>query len=87
MSRTASPPAARRVAIVTPKNDVFVVLLAIAAGALLIGCVLLGLEMYRYHGKVTPDTKAAQANPLPAVSLAAAAHFAGHERSDSIAAL
>lgn len=55
MSRIASQPGTRRVAIAKPKNDIYVALLAIALGALLLAILLLALEMNRYSWSVQAD--------------------------------
>src|SRR5207244_4941029 len=65
LSRAGSPPAAnRRVAIARPKNDIYVALLALAFGAIVLGCILLAIELGRYNWKVKPE--AAQTRPSSA---------------------
>ena len=55
MSRLGSPQVgSRRVAIAKPKNDIFVVLMAIAVAAVIVACVLLAVEMNNYEWSVTP---------------------------------
>jgi hypothetical protein len=55
LSRLASQQVgSRRVAIARPKNDVFVVLLAISVAAGIIACVLLAMEMSAYEWSTTP---------------------------------
>jgi hypothetical protein len=50
----SSQAGSRRVAIAKPKNDIFVVLLSIAVGAVVIACILLALEMNNYQWSVNP---------------------------------
>ena len=66
MSRLGSPQAgSRRVAIAKPKNDIYVVLLAISAGALAIGTLLLILEWNSYRTDQNPKSAAVQpASPV-----------------------
>ncbi len=49
----AAAPRGRGVYVQAPKSDIFVVLLSIALGAILIGCVLLLLVWGRYDYKTT----------------------------------
>lgn len=41
-------PAARGVYVQSPKSDIFVVLLGLSLGAMIIGCVLMGIVLNRY---------------------------------------
>ncbi len=49
-----TPAGARGVYVQAPKSDIYVILLAISLGAILIGCLLLGLVMNRYDFKTKP---------------------------------
>ncbi len=51
----SSQAASRRVAIVKPKNDIYVSLLAIALVAVLIGLVLMLMEFNEYGRTITPN--------------------------------
>lgn len=55
MSRLASQPAGRRVAIAKPKSDIYVVLLAVSLAAIMGACVLLLLEFSSYDWNVKPS--------------------------------
>ena len=55
MSPRASSRASRRVAVPKAKNDIYTALLAIALGAIITACILLGIEMNRYGWKVKPS--------------------------------
>ena len=49
-----SVPGARGVYVQQAKSDIFVVLLAVSLGAILMGCLFLGLVMNRYNFKTKP---------------------------------
>lgn len=51
-----TPAGARGVYVQAPKSDIYVILLAISLGAILIGCLLLGLVMNRYDFKTKPTS-------------------------------
>ena len=53
--RAAAPAGQRGVFVQTPKSDIYVVMLGVALGAIVLGCILLLLHLNRYEFK----TKAA----------------------------
>ena len=53
-SARSAPAGGRGVYVQAPKSDIFVVLLAISLGAILLGCLLLGLVWNRYDFKTKP---------------------------------
>lgn len=69
MSRLTSP-AARRVAVAQPKNDMYVTLLAIALGALVIACGLLAHEMHRYNWSVRAQDDRRVSRPVAPATFA-----------------
>ncbi len=94
MSRTRSAPAASRPAaarparsapaggrgvyVQAPKSDIYVVLLGISLGAILVGCLLLGLLMNGYGFQRKPTVMNAphdQAAPLLATSFVDSRNF------------
>jgi len=54
-----------------PQSDIFVVMLGISLGAILLGCLLLGLVMNRYDFKVKPTASLMPASASAPVALAA----------------
>jgi hypothetical protein len=50
----SAPAGARGVYVQAPKSDIYVILLGISLGAILLGCLLLGLVMNRYDFKTKP---------------------------------
>ncbi len=59
----AGRPAARGVYVQQPKSDIFVVMLSIALGSIVLGCLLLFLVWSRYEFKTKPT---ASLTPAPA---------------------
>ncbi len=57
----SAPAGARGVYVQAPKSDVYVVLLGISLGAILLGCLFLGLVMNRYDFKTKPTAALAPA--------------------------
>lgn len=53
----SAPAGARGVYVQAPKSDIYVVMLAISLGAILLGCLLLGLVMNRYDFKIKPTAR------------------------------
>lgn len=52
--RAAAPGGARGVFVQAPKSDIYVVMLGISLGAILLGCLFLGLVMNAYDFTVKP---------------------------------
>jgi hypothetical protein len=69
----ARPAAQRGVYVQSPQSDIYVVLLGVALGAMILGCLLLVLVLNRYEFK----TKVAALSPAPptAAALVASADF------------
>ena len=68
----SAPAAGRGVYVQAPKSDIYVVLLGIALGAILIGCLLLGLLMNSYGFQRKPTvmkTLQGQTTPLLAAGI------------------
>jgi hypothetical protein len=65
LSRLGSPQVgSRRVAIAKAKNDIFVVLLSIAVGAMVVACILLALEMNSYEWSVKAKVRLDSPQPV-----------------------
>lgn len=80
-ARTAPAGGARGVYVQAPKSDIFVVLLGISLGAILLGCLLLGLVMNRYNFKTKPTASLAPPASASAPLLALAGEMADLEKS------
>jgi len=80
-ARTAPAGGARGVYVQAPKSDIFVVLLGISLGAILLGCLLLGLVMNRYNFKTKPTAALTPAASASTPLLALAGNFADLEKS------
>ena len=60
----SAPAGGRGVYVQQAKSDIFVVLLAVSLGAILLGCLFLGLVMNRYDFKTNPNARLApEASP------------------------
>lgn len=77
----SAPAGARGVYVQSPKSDIYVVLLAISLGAILIGCLLLGLVMNRYDFKIKPT---AMTGPSSSTALAMAEESANPQNLSTV---
>ena len=63
----SAPAGGRGVYVQSAKSDIFVVLLAVSLGAILLGCLFLGLVMNRYDFKTSPTAGLAPEASSPAL--------------------
>lgn len=76
----SAPAGGRGVYVQAPKSDIYVVMLAISLGAILLGCLLLGLVMNRYDFK----TKATAMAPSATARVGLLASFAISEKFSTV---
>ena len=67
-ARTAAAGRGPRVAVAVPKSDIFVVMLGIALGAIVLGCLLMLWVLWRHDFSVTVSSLQGLASPASSIA-------------------